>query len=647
MQSPPAWLIAALGGEKSASGVAVDPDSALTSTAVLAAVRLLSDTVSFLPFKLFRRLQPRGKEAVPDHPVYRVLHDQANEGMTAFQWRELSMTSLLLRGNAVSFIDRDNSNTVRGLWPIQWQNLRLRRVEGEVVYIWDPGGVEGRTFRREEVLHLKGFSTSSLGGLSPVGLWREAVGSSLAQEEFAARFFANGAKPSGVVEHPKELSKPARDNLKVSFDAAHTGLSNAQKTLILEEGMTYKSVGMSLDDAQFIESRKFSVTEVARAFGVPPHKIGDLDRATFSNIEDQNRDYVTYSLQAWLTRIEQSISTDVLTESERRVFFAEFLVTALLRGDTTARWAAYVQGRTAGVLSANDIRELESLNPIENGDIYLQPLNMVEAGTEPEPPTLPPALPPPSPPPSEDDERSLAGLELRARRAALVRRRIGKAFRRLFEDEARRILRGERRDVMAEATRRLGERADGSSPELLVGWLDNFYEVDHRAFIMRTIRPVFRTYQESIASTALEEIADVGSDALEAEFADVLSVTFAERWVQRSRGQLRDVLRKTVDPIADLTTRFAEWELRRPGKVALEETIGAGAAVAREAWKRGGVTRLRWVAVGENCPQCSSLNGKVVGIEGVFIEGEDSISRRPTVHPPLHEGCDCMIVPEA
>jgi HK97 family phage portal protein len=255
--------------------------------------------------------------------------------------------------------------------------IRVTREEGKVVYRYTLAreGIN-LTLAPWQVLHIPGLGFDGLLGYSPIAMAREAVGLAMATEEFGARFYNQNAQPGIVLKHPNRLSNEARDNLRKSWEDSHRGLDKAHKAAILEEGMSLEKIGIPPDDAQFLETRKFQRSEIASFFHIPPHMIGDLDKATFSNIEQQSLEFVVYTMRPWLVRWEQAINQKLILQEN---YFSEFLVDGLLRGDIAARYSAYAVGRQWGWLSANDVRELENMNPIDGGDTYLTPLNMLPA----------------------------------------------------------------------------------------------------------------------------------------------------------------------------------------------------------------------------------------------------------------------------
>lgn len=365
----------------SATGISVTPDTARRCAAVLACVRVLSETIAHLPFVLYRR-NGNGRVRETSHPLYELLHDTPNRWQTSFEFREMMMGHVLLRGNAYAQKIMDGSGQIIELVPLNPTKVTPKMTpEGDVYYEFRPGAGGTVYIPSDGMFHLKGFASDGLVGISPIAEARETIGLALAAEEFGARTFQNDAQPGGVLEHPGKLGEEAIANLRKSMNDQHSGVRNARKYMILEEGMKWTKVGMSPDDTQYIETRKFQLEEIARIFRVPPHLIGHLERATFSNIEHQGLEFVTHTILPWLKRWEQAIAQRLMTSSERRTYYSEFLVDGLLRGDITVRYQAYAVGRQWGWLSADDVRRLENMDvlPDGQGEKYLLPLNMIDA----------------------------------------------------------------------------------------------------------------------------------------------------------------------------------------------------------------------------------------------------------------------------
>lgn len=377
----PEMTMALIGGYGSDAGVNVTPLSALRSSAVFSCVRVLSETVAMLPGEIYRR-RGKDRDLATDHRLWNVIHSLANPEMTAFQWRELAMHHLLLYGNHYSEIEMTNRGDVVGLWPLDPRNMEVRRTaNGDLYYRYTLPNQQKRDFVPSQILHIAGPSPDGIVGYSPIALARHSIGLGIATEAYGGKFFSNGARPGVVLEHPGTLKQDAYNRLRDSWNAAHQGLDNAQRVAILEQGLTMKTIGIPPDDAQFLETRQFQVVDISRFFRVPLHKINDLSRATFSNIEHQEQQFLNDSLGPWLVRMEQAMARDLIGPIERMNVFIEFKTAGLLRGDLTARYNAYAIGRQWGWLSINEVRQLENLNSIDEGDRYLEPLNMTAIGS--------------------------------------------------------------------------------------------------------------------------------------------------------------------------------------------------------------------------------------------------------------------------
>ena len=373
---------------KSAAGVYVNADSAMSIGAVFACLRLISGTLGAVPLITYRRLK-RGKEKAPEYFLYELLHDQPNEEQTALEFREMLEGHLLLRGRAYARIDRAMGLPKR-LVPIHPDNTTPDRINGELVYRWFRNGVEPERILRPSRGEI--MALSSLGGRSVIECARESFGLALALEEFGAKLYSNGLLQRSVLKHPGALTDAAHNRLKDDFDAKR-GLIGAGGSLILESGMEVQELGMTSMDAEFMASRKHQISDVARWFLVPPHMIGDTEKSTSwgTGIEQQSLGFHQHTMNYWYVLWEQVIRRDLIPQEDRQTYFSRFLVEGLLRGDIATRYAAYSIGRQWGWFSANDILELEDRNPLpgDQGDIYISPLNMVPAedlGKEPKAP---------------------------------------------------------------------------------------------------------------------------------------------------------------------------------------------------------------------------------------------------------------------
>jgi len=369
------------------SGKPVNEHNAMQMTAVYSCVRILSEAVAGLPIHIYQYTGSGGKEKALTHPLYFILHDEPNPEMTSFVFRETLMTHLLLWGNAYAQVVRNARGEVIALYPLMPNRMSVdRSTTGELFYTYNRSSDEPPTLmdsqvrlKASEVLHIPGLGFDGLIGYSPIAMAKNAIGMAIACEEYGAKFFANGAAPGGVLEHPGTIKDPQK--VKESWNAAYQGSANANRVAVLEEGMKYQPIGISPEQAQFLETRKFQINEIARIFRVPPHMVGDLEKSSFSNIEQQSLEFVKYTLDPWVIRWEQSIVRSLLSPDEKKRYFVKFNVDGLLRGDYQSRMNGYSIGRQNGWMSANDIRELENLDKIPpelGGDLYLINGNMTK-----------------------------------------------------------------------------------------------------------------------------------------------------------------------------------------------------------------------------------------------------------------------------
>ena len=373
-----------LGG--STSGKTVTERSAMQMTAVYSCVRILAEAIAGLPLHLYTYKEDGGKEKAIGHPLYLLLHDEPNPEMSSFVFRETLMTHLLLWGNAYAQIIRNGKGEVVALYPLMPNRMTVDRdSSGQLFYSYQMNNSDAPTMKTgtvilkpSDVLHIPGLGFDGLVGYSPIAMAKNAIGLAIATEEYGAKFFANGATPGGLLEYPGTVKDP--DRVRESWNKGFSGSQNAGKVAILEEGMKYTPISIAPEQAQFLETRKFQINEIARIFRVPPHMVGDLEKSSFSNIEQQSLEFVKYTLDPWVVRWEQSLSRALFTPEEKKQYFFKFNVEGLLRGDYQSRMNGYATARQNGWMSANDIRELENLDRIPaelGGDLYLVNGNML------------------------------------------------------------------------------------------------------------------------------------------------------------------------------------------------------------------------------------------------------------------------------
>lgn len=490
LSNPASWLYDAFGASPNVSGVAINEKTALSVGAVLSCVRIISEAVASLPLITYRRLA-KGKERATDHAVYSLLHDRPNPEMSAMTFRETLQAHVLTWGNAYAEIETNKAGTVIGLWPLLPDRTQARRVGGHRLYDTTLPDGSVVTLPAERVFHMPGLSFDGLKGYSVIGLAKQSIGLTSAVEQFGAAFFGRGSTVAGVLEHPGKLGAPAQANLRESWNAMQSGLSGAHRIAILEEGMQWKALGIPPNHAQFLETRKFQVLDIARLFRVPPHMLADLESgASYASVEQMGIDFVAYTLRPWLVRWEQAANYDLFGSRERADVYVEHLVAGLLRGDIASRYAAYAVGRQWGWLSADDVREIESMNPLPDGqgEKYLVPLNMVPADSAGHftPPQKTPA-------PAANDPTANRG-----------------GYLALFGDVGDRMVRRQV-DQLRRAHRKQGE----------VGWAQavDAVNTEHRDALAKALTPIF----EALISFGPQETRAlcVASRALAAELADV------------------------------------------------------------------------------------------------------------------------------
>lgn len=637
------WLTS---GSETASGVEVTPEGSLSCTAVLAAVQRISESIAMLALPVYRRdaERSRKKKRAPDHPLYEILHDNPNPEITSIEFRSMMQASILVRGNGYAEIERDTYGNIRGLWPLRSDRMRVMRKGGKIWYLPTINGKE-YALPKERVFHIKGFSTYGIVGLSLLETCKEAIGTAQAQEQYHGRFFGNNAQPRGVLEHPGHLSENASKNLRTSWEQVHTGLSNAHRVAILEEGMAFKQTGVSNEDAQMIAGRIFSIQEIARIFNIPPHLIGELTHATFTNIEHQGLEYVTFTLGPWLVRWEQRIGKDLFTPEERKIYFAEHLVDTLLRADAKTRGEFYRILWGLGSLSPNEIRDLENMNTQgDAGDKYYVPLNFtpVEGDV--------------AETPIDDDTEGTRGVlpnysvELRQDGSG-ERLRLREVWKPIFLDAAGRLVRAEIRDI-SQAIKKHFTRDAQSFDD----WLQEYY-ADQGAFyglVHKIMAGPFNSYTDELARAAALQI-DEDIPEME-EFKSGYATVFAARHGGSSIGQIRKIFQEEQEAEAELDARLERWNTNRAEKISDNETVRLAEAAAKTVFVFYGY-KLIWRTSGSACPLCSLMEGRVMGRDGVFLpaggrlDPNDGETAPLTVssnvgHAPLHAGCVCYVNPE-
>lgn len=367
------------GGGPTASGVDVTTESAMRVGAVYACVLVLSQSVAQLPLHMYKSV---GKESqvADSHYLYSLTHDEPNAWMTDFDFKQLVMVHLLLRGNSLWIKTGLGDGVTRELIPIHPDFVREIKQDEKLRLFYDiqrPGTTEVDSIPSERIVHFRGMSFNGFSGLNPIQYAREMIGLAIATERHGAKLFANGARLGGILQHPGKISKQAADRLIESFNSVHGGVENSHKTALIEEGMKWEKITMTAEDAQFLESRKFQRSEIAGIFRVPSHMINDLEKATFSNVEHLDLAFVKHSLTPWLVSIEKTLKKSLLTPQEKKKYYWKFKVEGLLRGDIKSRYEAFSKAVGGPWMLINEARAVEDMNMVEGGEKLLQPLNML------------------------------------------------------------------------------------------------------------------------------------------------------------------------------------------------------------------------------------------------------------------------------
>jgi HK97 family phage portal protein len=466
-------------GGRASSGINVTPETALTSSAVWACVRMISESIATMPVIVYRRRSDGGKERAPSHPLYSVLHDAPNGIQTAFAWKRVMMVHALLYGGGFSLIVPGPRGAVDTLQLIHPNNVDIESIpDGGIRYL--VRGEDGikRPVNAEDIFHLPGLSLDGTNGLSLVAYARESIGLALAAEHYSGTFYANGAEPSGILKHPGALSPQAAQNVKASWHAQHGGLEHAHEIAVLEEGMEWQSTGMTHADAELIEQLDWSAADIARFFNVPLHMIQLMTKTTSwgSGIEEMGIEFVVFSLMPWIKNWEQTIAKQLILAPQ--AYFCEFLVDSLMRGKLQDRYTAYGTGRQWGWLSANDVRRLENMNPIPNGDQYFRPLNMVDVN---------------------------ATQEQATQQSATIGQMQGH-YQLLLHEAATRVIRKEI-VVMTKTAKRCASDADAWRAAV-----EEFY-VDHATFVAETMR-IGRREAERYAQEQVADLVENGVSAM-------------------------------------------------------------------------------------------------------------------------------------
>lgn len=385
LTTPNKWLINFIGGNETYSGESVDTSTAINIAVVYACIRILSNHVAMLPLQLFQETRGK-KKRIHDHPIAKLIETRPNPYMTPFQFKQTMEAHRQLYGNAYAEIEWSKTGYPKALWilnPLATKVVMEKDNHGNLKrYLVQTTLVNGKVVNLpySSVLHIKGLSTSGIMGKSPIDVARETIGIQIAGQKFTGKFYANGTMSSGVLKVPQSLKPEAKAVIRQEWERFNNGLDNSHRVAILDAGLDYQSLGIKQSDAQYIETQKFSIAEIARIFNVPLHMLADLERATFSNIEQQSLEFVRDTLSPLLISWEQELQYQLFTEEEieEKKYYFKFNLNSLLRGDSTNRAAYYEKMINLGIYSINEVRELEDKDKIKNGDKHYMSLNYID-----------------------------------------------------------------------------------------------------------------------------------------------------------------------------------------------------------------------------------------------------------------------------
>lgn len=667
---------------KTSSGVNVSESSALNVTAVYSCINLISRHIGSMPLQVGENMPDGSKRPAMEHSNYTLLHTRPNPEMTAMSYRSTIQSHLLGWGTCYSNIEwTEGYRKVKALWPLSPDRINMRRDlgTGNLEYLYTLPSGEQRTLKSRDVLRINGLGFNGLSGYSPILKGKEAIGLSVAAEKHGSLFFANGAIPGLALTHPGKLSDVAHDHLRKSWEEAHAGLDNKHRLAILEEGIQIKEIGVNPELAQLLETRRFQIEEIARLFNIPLHKISDLSRATFNNIEHLSQEYLTDCLLPYAVQNEQSYNYDLFIPKDRGRYFAEHNFEGLLRGDSQARAEFYRTMFNIGAFSPNMILSKENMNPIgDEGDFHMVQLNMVPLkayldgaipalkpapGAEPAPELEP--KPEPAPADDTDKPRSI-GVSVAETRVSAIRNarvRLRERHYQLFKETAAQIVTRETNTIK----RYVEKYLRSGDTKGFTAHVDDFYTNTFPEYARMKMSPVVSVYADAIGSVALSEIgveSTEENDTTIAQFAQDYTSAYVTRHIQSSRGQVNAILEgreetdsgnieyRDEDKPDAVDTRVDEWDETRADKIAGDETVRLDGAVASMLFFASGY-RVMWVAVGTSCPYCEMLSGTVIGKESYFLKQDQELQpagqppmhiRFSKRHPPAHHGCDCMII---
>ena len=638
------------GVQQSYTGRHVSAETSLQVSTVYRCVSVLANNIAQLPLKVYRRDSQGQRQEATDHPLWRVLHTRPNRLMTAFIWKQLVFSSVLLRGNSYIEIEYLGNGWPAALWPLRPDGMQAELKRREPVYRYtagmeDPVASNG-LIPDYRIHHLRSLSSDGFLGRSVVRQAMHTLELALGTEEFGARFFGQDATPGVVLMHPGALSPEAMSNIQKSFDKRHSGVARAHKTAVLEEGMQAERIGVPPEEAQFLETRQFQVLEICRWFGVPPHMAYELTRATFSNIEHQSIAFVQDSLLPWIVNHEEQLLADVIErEGYESNIWAEYVLDGRLRGDTTSRYRVYQIGVMYGLMSRNEARAKENQPAYTGGDEMLMPANLAPASQV----------------AAGDEEETDGGMRQQQRRGRDFSARDDVQELRDIWERGAKTFEERLEGVVAFETAAVQEELDSRSVHSFVRWLSVFFDEDAPQLFIEALNSSLVdlagwTAAAVVASLDEEWTAEIG-ESIETFAADALE-TEANGYAASHRRQLEALIRDEGGGEGEQAARIAVeerllgWSENEAAKRGRKAAFELGNAIALAAMGAVGITLVAWAARGESCQYCRALDGKTVATGSDFVaaggsvsgaDGESlQVSGRRT-HPPLHSGCDCGV----
>ena len=639
------------------SGVSINEITGLKLSAVFAAVNLYASVFASIPKQIKRRLPGGGSVTAYDHPLYDRLHTKPNDSeMSAWNWIYSQIVHKFMWGNWYTWV-RGSSYRNRELIPLLPDRTELDK-ENPNRYITTLN--KKKTYvPADRVLHIPHFTLNGTNGRGVIHYARESLGIAMALDQFAATFFGQGLHAGGIVEVDGGTGPEEKKRLQTDFNKKYSGLGKFFRVIFLSNAKYTPDI-TDPEKAQALESRQFSVVEVARWMNLPPHMLRDLTRATYSNIEEQEIELVVYSFMPLATQIENAMNIAFFDDEERREYYVNFELKGLLRGDIKARTEFYTAMVDRGIFNADNVLELEDMNPQPDGlgQIYLVPLNMIDKRQlgDLDGPTIVHTVPL-----LEDSRVQQVRKQLRSSNAIIARRRVSKRYRPLIKKRAAAVVTKEIDGIRSAAEELLGTRA---SVDLAV-WLDQFYE-DLLKVVSSELTPVIGEFAGEIKTISLEELESELDVSVEFErFLINYLESLTKRYIVGSKRELKALLNELEEKITageevdipqEVESKLSQWEETKASAVADSEVVKARNAFAIATWAPAGVSKIRWDAYGESCPFCVSLDGTVVGISTFFLPADVAFQPEGALsaltpstnigNPPAHGACDCDLSPD-